>query len=82
MSRLKVDTIQDRSGNGISLDDSLKLKQLTTTQIDALSGMSEGEMVYDTTVSDIKIYDGDNWAKITSSAFIDDTVFIELFPYT
>ena len=39
MSRLKVDTIQDRSGNGVALDASLKLKQLTETQIDALSGM-------------------------------------------
>ena len=58
MSRLKVDTIQDRSGNGVALDASLKLKQLTETQIDALSGMGEGEMVYDTTNKNIRVYNG------------------------
>lgn len=32
----------------ISLSGSLKLKQYTTSQIDALTGMTDGEMVYDT----------------------------------
>ncbi len=50
-SEIKVDTISENtSANGIAFSSSLKLKQLTTTQIDALSGMADGEMVYDTTI--------------------------------
>ena len=41
MSRLKVEQIQDRSGSGISLDASLKFKQYTTSQIDALRSLNK-----------------------------------------
>ena len=54
MSRLKVDQIEDRSGSGISLDASLKFKQYTTSQIDALTGMAKGETVFDTDLNVIK----------------------------
>ena len=47
-SELKVDNISSKtSGGPISFDSEMKLKQLTTSQIDALSGMTDGEMVYD-----------------------------------
>ena len=74
VSKIKVDEIESsQSGGSIAYNSSMKFKQYTTTQIDALTGMAEGEMVYDTTVSDVKIYDGNNWAKITSTAFITGT---------
>jgi hypothetical protein len=50
----------------ISLSGSFKLKQQTTAQIDALTGMSDGEMVYDTTTKRVKVYDstGAEWTSI------------------
>ena len=38
------------------MNSSMKLKQYTTSQIDALSGMTDGEMVYDTDLKAIKYY--------------------------
>jgi len=51
----------------ISLSGSLKLKQYTTSQIDALTGMTNGEMVFDTDENQVKIYDSTNttWQKLT-----------------
>ena len=43
MSRLKVDNIETRSGNNVSIDDSLNLKTYTTTQRDALSSPAAGD---------------------------------------
>jgi len=42
----------------ISLSGSLKLKQYTTAQIDALTGESDGEMVYDTNKKQVAIFNG------------------------
>ena len=69
-SELKVDTISEKtSGNGIALSSSLKLKQYTSSQIDALTGMSDGEMVYDTDEKDIRVYNSatSDWTSVTST---------------
>ena len=64
-SKIKVDTIEENtSGGSVSLNSSLKLKQYTTSQVDALSGMNTGDMVYDTEAKAIKVYNGTNWASI------------------
>ena len=39
----------------------------TTTQIGNLTGMVEGQVVYDTTTKTLKFYDGSNWIKISSA---------------
>ena len=67
VSKIKVDEIESsQAGGSIAYNSALKLKQYTTSQINALSGMADGEMVYDTTLSTIKIYNsGDtNWDTV------------------
>ena len=39
----------------------------TTTQIGNLTGMVEGQVVYDITTKTLKFYDGTNWIKISSA---------------
>ncbi len=67
MSRLKVDNIEARSGNNISMDDPLALKSYTTAQRDALSSPQEGDTVYNNTLHQICFYNGTAWQKITSA---------------
>ena len=55
VSKIKVDEIESsQSGGTVDLNSSMKLKQYTTSQIDALTGMTDGEMVYDTDLKAIK----------------------------
>jgi len=49
MSRLKVDNIEARSGNNISMDDPLALKSYTNAQRDALSNPQAGDTIQFTT---------------------------------
>ena len=39
----------------------------TTTQIGNLSGMVEGQVVYDETTKTLKFYNGTNWVKVSSA---------------
>ena len=67
---LEVDTINAAtSGGPISLGSELKLKNQTTSQINALSGMSAGETVYDSDLGTIKIYNGVSWAEMSPSTY-------------
>ena len=45
----------------------VKLQNLTTTQINALTGMTRGETVYNTTLEQICFYNGTAWQKVTSA---------------
>ena len=59
VSRIKVDEIESsQAGGAIAYNSSMKLKQLTTSEINALTGMGVGEMVYDTDLDYIKVYNG------------------------
>jgi hypothetical protein len=64
MSRLKVDNIEARSGNNISMDDPLALKSYTTAQRDALTSVA-GDMIYNTTTSKVEHYNGSAWQSGT-----------------
>ena len=67
MSLINVDSIgEETSGNGISLDNVLKLKSLTTTQRDALTA-SAGMIIFNSTTSKINVYSGSAWEEVTSS---------------
>ena len=67
MSSIYVDSIGEQtSGNGISLDNVLKLKSLTTTQRDALKA-SAGMIIFNSTTSKINVYSGSAWEEVTSS---------------
>ena len=61
MSRLKVDNIETRSGNNVSMDDPLKLKSYTTTQRDALSSPEAGDTIYNSDNGNIDFYNGTEW---------------------
>ena len=45
----------------------------TSTEIDNLTGMVSGQVVYDTTAGALKFYDGSNWIPAKTKVFIDDT---------
>ena len=47
---------------------SLRLQNLNTTQINALSGPLAGDMVFNTTLNQVCVYNGSAWQKITQSA--------------
>ena len=69
-SELKVDNISEKtSGNGIALSNSLRLKSYTTSEINALTGMSAGDTVYDSDLGTIKLYNGTDWALMSPSTF-------------
>ena len=63
MSQLNVNKIAKYSGNNVSLDDKLKLKNLTTTQRDALTSVA-GDMIFNTTTSKAQVYDGSSWSDL------------------
>jgi hypothetical protein len=67
MSLINVDSIGEQtSGNGISLDNVLKLKSLTTTQRDAITA-SAGMIIFNSSTSKINVYSGSAWEEVTSS---------------
>ena len=61
MSTLETNSIGKYSGNNVSIDDPLKLKNVTTTQRDALSSPQAGDTVYNSTTGTIDYYNGTQW---------------------
>jgi len=70
MSRLKVDNIETRSGNNVSMDDPLKLKTYTTTQRDALSSPQAGDTIYNSTTGTIDFYNGTAWFATSATTYV------------
>ena len=62
MSTLETNSIGKYNGNNVSIDDSLRLKNYTTTQRDALTSVA-GDMIFNTTTSKVEYYDGSAWAS-------------------
>ncbi len=75
MSELRVNSIEKRSGNNVSMSDPLKLKSYTTTQRDALTSAT-GDTIYNSTTSKVQVYDGSSWVDLGSSLFTADYVVI------
>ena len=75
MSRLKVDNIEARSGNNISMDDPLALKSYTTTQRDALTSVA-GDTIYNSTTGTIDYYNGTDWFATSSNTFQFDAEYL------
>jgi len=48
-------------------DSTIVLKTYTTAQIAALTGMVAGTLVYDSTATSLKFYNGSAWETVTSS---------------
>lgn len=53
--------------NSTVQNSTIVLKVYTTTQINALTGMVAGTLVYDSTATALKFYNGSAWEVVTSS---------------
>jgi hypothetical protein len=70
VSKIKVDEIESsQAGGGIALNSAMCLKGYTTAQINALTGMSAGDIVYDSDLGTIKLYNGASWNAMSGGTF-------------
>ena len=61
-SELKVDNISEKTTNaGVQMGSSLGLLSKTTTQMNAMYGMAAGDIIYNSTVGTIYVYNGSSW---------------------
>jgi len=60
-------TVMHFDGDRVFVDEVLRLQNLTTTEINALSGPQAGDTVYNTTLNQVCFYNGTAWQKITSA---------------
>jgi len=69
MSILKVNEIRPRT-TGASVDFTVPvgLKAYTTTDRDALSSLTAGEVIWNTTTSKIEVYNGSSWDSVSTSS--------------
>ena len=54
-------------GSRVFVDESLRLQNLTTAEINALASPQAGDIVYNTTLNQVCFYNGTAWQKITSA---------------
>ena len=62
MSTLETNSIGKYNGNNVSVDDSLRFKNYTTTERNALTSVA-GDTIYNTTTSKIEFYNGSSWVE-------------------
>lgn len=69
MSILKVNEIRPRT-TGASVDFTVPVgvKNYTTTDRDALSGVSAGELIYNSTTSKLEVYNGSSWDAVATGS--------------
>jgi len=69
MSILKVNEIRPRT-TGASVDFTVPvgLKAYTTSERDALSSLSAGEVIWNTTTSKLEVYNGSSWDAMASGS--------------
>ncbi len=75
MSELRVNSIEKRNGNNVSMSDPLKLKSYTTTERNALTSVA-GDIIYNTTTSKAEYYTGSAWVETGVSSFTIDYLVI------
>jgi hypothetical protein len=63
-------TLVEFSGSITDFSNRVKFKNHTSTEILALSGMTAGEVVYNSTDNLVAYYDGTNWRNIAQGAII------------
>lgn len=81
MSIVKTNTISTNNTNNVALDNSLKLKNYTTTQRDALTSVA-GDVIYNTTESKMQYYTGTEWINTGSADLIGDLEFLAVLDYS
>ena len=69
-SELKVDNISEKTTNaGVQMGSALGLLSKTTTQMNAMSGMAAGDIIYNSTVGTIYVYNGSSWNAMSDNTF-------------
>ena len=63
MSTLETNSIGKYNGNNVSFDDAVRLKNYTTTQRDSLTSVA-GDLIYNSTDSEVQVYDGSSWVSL------------------
>ena len=81
MSTLKANTISTNDANNVALDNSLKLKNYTTTQRDALTSVA-GDTIYNTTENKVQYYTGTEWLNTGSADLVGDLEYIATMDYS
>ena len=70
VSSVNVDTIDEKTtDNGIRLDKKLRLKSYTTVQRDALVGVANGDIIYNTTDNQFQFYENGGWVNSGGNPF-------------
>tara|TARA_B100000003_G_C10667778_1_gene265790 strand:+ start:250 stop:495 length:246 start_codon:yes stop_codon:yes gene_type:complete len=69
MSILKVNEIRPRT-TGASVDFTVPvgLKAYTTSERDALTGTSAGEVIFNSTTSKLEVYNGSSWDAVATGS--------------
>lgn len=69
MSILKVNEIRPRT-TGASVDFTVPvgLKAYTTSERDALTGLSAGEVIFNSTTSKLEVYNGSSWDSMSAGS--------------
>ena len=73
MSTLETNSIGKYNGNNVSFDDAVRLKNYTTTQRDALTSVA-GDLIYNSTDSEVQVYDGSSWVSLGAITQATDVV--------
>ena len=69
MSILKVNEIRPRTpGASVDFTVPVGVKNYTTTERDALSSLSAGELIYNSTTSKLEVYNGSSWDAVATGS--------------
>ena len=81
MSQVKTNLISTNNTNNVAVDNSLKLKNYTTTQRDALTSVA-GDCIYNSTEAKMQYYTGTEWINTGSTDLVGDLEFIGVQDYS
>ena len=70
VSKIKSDEIEaSTSGASVDFNSSLRPMSKTTTEMNALSGMGAGDMIYNETEGTLYVYNGTSWNAMSGNTF-------------
>ena len=81
MSQVKTNLISTNNTNNVAVDNSLKLKNYTTTQRDALTSVA-GDCIYNSTEAKMQYYTGTEWVNTGTADLVGDLEFIGVQDYS
>ena len=70
VSKIKSDEIEaSTSGASVDFNSALRPLSKTTTEMNAMSGMAAGDIIYNSTVGTIYVYNGSSWNAMSDNTF-------------